>query len=155
MLIDECMKAACWIVCPMCDEPKCVGRFNCPEIKAWIEKNGGMTMRRNREDCPVRHENGNCLHIGSFCTAVPDPICAGVRSAYECGWTDCAMKIRKEQQLKSSPTIEAEPVRHGRWEKRGQEIYCSKCGEESGYTWAGASRYSDYCPNCGAKLDKE
>ena len=47
------------------------------------------------------------------------------------------------------------PVRHGRWEKRGQEIYCSECGEESGYTWAGASRYSDYCPNCGAKLDLE
>lgn len=38
MPIDEYMKAACWIVCPMCDEPKCVGRFNCPEIKAWIEK---------------------------------------------------------------------------------------------------------------------
>ena len=34
----EYMKAACWIVCPMCDEPKCVGRFNCPEIKAWAEK---------------------------------------------------------------------------------------------------------------------
>lgn len=38
MPIDEYMKAACWIVCPMCDEPKCVGRFNCTEIKAWIEK---------------------------------------------------------------------------------------------------------------------
>ena len=38
MPIDEYVKASCWIVCPMCDEPKCVGRFNCPEIKAWIEK---------------------------------------------------------------------------------------------------------------------
>lgn len=38
MPIDEYMKAACWIVCTMCDEPKCIGRFNCPEIKAWIEK---------------------------------------------------------------------------------------------------------------------
>ena len=38
MPIDEYMKAAFWIVCPMCDEPKCVGRFNCLEIKAWIEK---------------------------------------------------------------------------------------------------------------------
>ena len=37
-MVDEYTKAACWIVCPMCDEPKCVGRFNCPEIKAWIEK---------------------------------------------------------------------------------------------------------------------
>ena len=43
MPIDEYMKAACWIVCPMCDEHKCVGRFNCPEIKAWIEKNRGLT----------------------------------------------------------------------------------------------------------------
>lgn len=56
--------------------------------------------------------------------------------------------------IDEAPTIEAEPVRHGRWEKRGQEIYCSECGEESGYTWAGASRYSDYCPDCGAKMDK-
>lgn len=36
--MDEFMKAACWIVCPMCDEPKCVGRFNCPEIKEWAER---------------------------------------------------------------------------------------------------------------------
>ena len=37
-LMDKYMMAACWIVCPMCDEPKCVGRFNCPEIIAWVEK---------------------------------------------------------------------------------------------------------------------
>ena len=49
-------------------------------------------------------------------------------------------------------TADVAPVRHGRWEKRGQEIYCSECGGESGHTWAGASRYSDYCPNCGAKM---
>ena len=36
--MDKYMMAACWIVCPMCDEPKCVGRFNCPEIIAWAEK---------------------------------------------------------------------------------------------------------------------
>lgn len=36
--MDEYMKVACWIVCQMCDEPKCVGRFNCTEIKAWVEK---------------------------------------------------------------------------------------------------------------------
>ena len=57
--------------------------------------------------------------------------------------------------IDEAPTIEAEPVRHGRWVRKGQEIYCSECGEESGYTWAGASRYSDYCPNCGAKMDLE
>lgn len=55
--------------------------------------------------------------------------------------------------IQEMPTIEAEPVRHGRWVKRGQDIFCSECDEESGYTWAGASRYSDYCPSCGAKMD--
>lgn len=53
------------------------------------------------------------------------------------------------------PSAEYAPVRHGRWVKRGQDIFCSECDEESGYTWAGASRYSDYCPNCGAKMDLE
>lgn len=57
--------------------------------------------------------------------------------------------------LDEEPTIEAESVRHGRWVKRGQDIFCSECDEESGYTWAGASRYSDYCPNCGARMDLE
>ena len=40
-MVDEYLKAACWIVCPMCDEKKCAGRVNCPEIKAWIDKKKG------------------------------------------------------------------------------------------------------------------
>lgn len=32
------MKIACRVCCPMCDEKKCVGRFECPEIKQYIEK---------------------------------------------------------------------------------------------------------------------
>ena len=36
--MTEYMKAACWIVCQMCDEPKCVGRCNCLDIKAWVEE---------------------------------------------------------------------------------------------------------------------
>lgn len=55
--------------------------------------------------------------------------------------------------IEAAPTIEPEPVRRGRWEKRGQDIYCSACNEESAYNWYGASRFSDYCPNCGAKMD--
>ena len=35
---DEYNDAAGWIVCPMCDEPKCVGRFVCPEIKKWADR---------------------------------------------------------------------------------------------------------------------
>ena len=32
------MKEACFVVCPLCDEDKCVGRFTCPQIKTWIEE---------------------------------------------------------------------------------------------------------------------
>lgn len=51
------------------------------------------------------------------------------------------------------PEIEAEPVRHGRWIVRGQEIYCSECNGESLYNPFGASKFSDFCPNCGARMD--
>ena len=45
------------------------------------------------------------------------------------------------------------PVRHGRWEVRGQEVFCTNCDKESGYNAFGASAFSNYCPNCGAKMD--
>lgn len=49
------------------------------------------------------------------------------------------------------PTIEAEPVRHGRWLSCGfgKEIKCSVCGCELGDVWE-----HRYCPDCGAKMDK-
>ena len=49
-----------------------------------------------------------------------------------------------------APTIEAEPVRRGRWETRNEysmySIYCSACGR-----WQ-MSR-TKYCPDCGAKME--
>lgn len=51
------------------------------------------------------------------------------------------------------PTIEAEPVRHGRWIVRGQDIYCSECNEEGLYNPFGASKFSHFCPNCGVLMD--
>ena len=45
------------------------------------------------------------------------------------------------------------PVVHGRWEVRGQEVFCTNCDKESGYNAFGASAFSDYCPNCGAKMN--
>ena len=105
-------------------------------------------MRTNRLHCPIRHENGNCVCVGGFCTAVPAPVCEAVRNAYDSGWTDCALKVRKEQRLKTSPTIEAEPVRHGRWIFRmNGSCACSECDETFYY------EIGNYCPNCGAKMD--
>lgn len=48
------------------------------------------------------------------------------------------------------PTIEAEPVKHGRWLIccDGYYPYCSSCKKEpQGRGMTG------YCPNCGARMD--
>lgn len=51
---------------------------------------------------------------------------------------DMALRI-----VDAYPTIEPE-VRHGRWECGG---FCSECGLDN------EERKTDYCPNCGAKMD--
>lgn len=58
--------------------------------------------------------------------------------------------------LDETPTIEAEPVRHGKWEA----VCCSCCGHDLS-SWADAA-YEEVaagnihrCPNCGAKMDLE
>ena len=56
--------------------------------------------------------------------------------------------------IKNAPTIEAEPVKHGRWTKIGHienTWLVSKCSE-CGYQTIDAG---NYCPNCGAKMDPE
>ena len=58
--------------------------------------------------------------------------------------------------IKKQPTIEVEPVKHGRWidaypdiEPNPMFMYgiCSECGFEQGI-----SKYLKYCPDCGAKM---
>ena len=76
--------------------------------------------------------------------------------------------------LREAPTIEVEPVRHGRWviEKRhtvSRNPYiddnyfasatCSECGfcihaETKSFGYPDLNT-TNYCPNCGAKLDLE
>ena len=46
-------------------------------------------------------------------------------------------------------------VKHGKWIVKEQEVFCSVCGEQSAYTWHGSSKFSNYCPNCGARMDKD
>lgn len=41
-----------------------------------------------RKDCPMRHENGNCLPCGGFCLAVNDEICEALQNAYRHGYSD-------------------------------------------------------------------
>ena len=53
------------------------------------------------------------------------------------------------------PTIDAEPVRHGKWMFTPSDAFeamftkpkCSECGFES-------ADGGNYCPNCGARMDE-
>lgn len=42
------MKVACIVCCPWCDEEKCVGRFNCKEIKNYINRLRGKVWKNDR-----------------------------------------------------------------------------------------------------------
>lgn len=53
--------------------------------------------------------------------------------------------------LDNMPSIDAEPVRHGRWipemNNNDERVYhCSECG-------CYVTVSSDYCPSCGSKMD--
>lgn len=50
------------------------------------------------------------------------------------------------------PRIDAIPVVHGKWVRKGEGIYCSVCDVESAYNAFGGSKFSKFCPNCGAKM---
>lgn len=63
-----------------------------------------------------------------------------------------------DEKLKSMPTVDAVPVRHGKWihEVRYtidslhsyQQYRCSECG----MTYITNTKY---CPNCGARMDEK
>lgn len=50
--------------------------------------------------------------------------------------------------------VDAAPVVHGQWVKeadRTQHWHCSECGS----VWGQAIHFMNYCPKCGARMDKE
>lgn len=59
---------------------------------------------------------------------------------------------RAMMAMDNAPTIEAEPVRRGRWIKRPDERICPFCNDRHSYF---GGKEKNYCPNCGAKMDKE
>lgn len=62
----------------------------------------------------------------------------------------------------AAPTIEAEPVKHGRWEvhpkdtcaafKHLEKLRCTNCWH---FLYHNYGDDKNYCPNCGAKMDGE
>ena len=57
---------------------------------------------------------------------------------------------RMKKAVEETPTIDAVPVVHGRWEyDRPNHYKCSVCDA----MWSGVVRFMKFCPNCGAKMD--
>ena len=61
-----------------------------------------------RIDCPMRHETGNCLVSGGFCTAVNTPICEALHNAYNAGKTHSIEEMKKQGYRKQSEWISVE-----------------------------------------------
>ena len=66
-----------------------------------------------------------------------------------------AKDLEPSQYIEIIPVADVEPVRHGRWIYREfddeygwrQEYECSECAKYSYFD-------TDYCPNCGARMNE-
>lgn len=73
----------------------------------------------------------------------------------ECGCSPkwIAERIRNQEAF---PAVDVAPVRHGRWIKPvpgDGENYCSVCKSEQLWFYGYGYLKSNYCPNCGARMD--
>ena len=71
---------------------------------------------------------------------------------YEFNGKRMETEIVDAKLIDNAPTIDAVPVRHGRWEtvntdKQAWTIQCSAC------KMIGFTGKFPYCPNCGARMD--
>ena len=79
-------------------------------------------------------------------------------AAYEkCGWYNTVngksvYAVRKDE-LAAIPAADVAPVRHGRWNADGR---CTVCGGHAPFYAMSREYYkSDYCFECGARMDLE
>jgi DNA-directed RNA polymerase subunit RPC12/RpoP len=62
--------------------------------------------------------------------------------------------------IKSIPTADVQPVRHGKWIKLDMHEHladhkCTACGQECYVPICMGEPMYIYCPNCGARMDEE
>ena len=102
-------------------------------------------LRKARENC-YANEIHDCEDEGQM-TNINDELYFSTQSFID------TMKYR--------PTIDAEPVRHGKYGFVGMDMMagsrafyfgtCSECHERINFE----AKHKNYCPNCGAKMDEE
>ena len=67
---------------------------------------------------------------------------------------------RCEDALKTLPTVDVEPLRHGEWIRDTDHHWdskykCSRCEYETDVDTCFGKPLYNYCPYCGAKMDGE
>lgn len=56
--------------------------------------------------------------------------------------------------IQEMPTVDAVPVRHGRWKWNGEAFICSACGNgHKGQPTIMGQPMFEFCPICGARMD--
>ena len=104
-----------------------------------------MTQKVNselRKDCTMRHENGNCMPAGGFCTANNDCICKALHNAYADGYADgYAAGYAAGQRDRWISMEDAHPVENG-WYLVYAPSYCG--GSSSGKESAGNVMFSKW-----------
>lgn len=69
----------------------------------------------DRKNCPLRHENGNCLPCGGFCTAVNDAICEVIHQAYDHGFNDGYRRARIDASWDTPSLVIGDRHEMGSW----------------------------------------
>ena len=62
------------------------------------------------------------------------------------------------EEIDNMPTVEAEPVRHGKWlcsDDMYETAVCSVCNCDTEEPYEFVKKSWNFCPNCGAKMDGE
>ena len=69
-------------------------RKSMQELQIYKENEKRDLFRKSRfmDECRYRHENGNCLRVGGFCTSVPLSHC----QRYKDWYTECMEYNKKE-----------------------------------------------------------
>ena len=91
-----------------------------------------------------------------------DAVKYGNKTADQQSWSySTLMMYEVADEIEDAPTIDAEPVKHGKWlttDAYPHHLYCSACYK----TYLANNEWLDtldvptnYCPNCGAKMDEE
>ena len=80
----------------------------------------------------------------------------GSFTCHECPLLNDDGECGFEVFISDTPTVDAEPVRHGRWIDKGEYAVCTECGGRSGTQYDSAEPIplmTQFCPNCGARMD--